>query len=942
MLGVGACSVGPRAPSGRRSSARWRRRAVGRERRARAGRRAGDRQDRAARRRGRGARRGHARAARARGRVRGADPVRRAARAAAPGARRCSTRIPPPQAAALGRRSRCGPAPGAGAVRGRRRDAEPARRVAEERPGRGRSSTTPTGSTARRAGAAVRRAAAGRRPDRRAARRARGRAVAARRRRPADAAARRARPRRRARRCWHGAGARPSGRAAARGHRAATRSRCSSCASGRRTSSASLPAGAPVLSRARIARAFVAPGRRCSTSPPRRALVLAAASDSGDLALLERAAAGLGVDLGGARPRAEERGLVTLARRRGRVPPPAGPLGGLRATRRADAAPRGAPRARRRAARPRRRPARVAPRRGRGRRRTRRRRRRSSRPARARASAARYGDRGGGVRARRRGWPPTPSGARRLLWRRPRRRWLAGLADARRGAARRGARGDRATRPAIVAIDRARRPHRDPPRPGDARARDARRRGGRARPTPTRAVAMLADAAGACFYAGDAGARCSRSAERAARRCPTTALAARRASSRRPRSGMAQVLGGDAAAGRGRDPRGDRARRGVGRAARRPRARCRGWRSGPLFLREAGAGRLAARPRAGDARAARAAVGALPFAAQPDRPRPGDDRPLGARRATYREAIELARESGQQTELAFGLAGLAWLEARRGPRGRVPGATPPRRCALSGELGHAAPEVWATAALGELELGLGARPSARPSASSELRRCCATLAITDVDLSPAPELVDALPAARPATRTAAPVADGARRRGGQGPAVVARPRAALPRRCWRRTTTLDARFEGRSRCTRRRPTSFETARTRLAYGAAPAPRARSGVLRPRAAARRAGRRSSASARAPWADRARDRAGGDRRDRSGGATRARSTTLTPQELQIALLLAAGRTTREAAAALFLSPKTIEYHLRNVYLKLGIHSREELAAALAGRPPLSSGP
>ena len=56
-------------------------------------------------------------------------------------------------------------------------------------------------------------------------------------------------------------------------------------------------------------------------------------------------------------------------------------------------------------------------------------------------------------------------------------------------------------------------------------------------------------------------------------------------------------------------------------------------------------------------------------------------------------------------------------------------------------------------------------------------------------------------------------------------------------------------------------------------------------------------------------------------------------LTPQELQIALLLADGRTTREAAAALFLSPKTIEYHLRNAYRKLGVRSREELAAAMA---------
>ena len=56
-------------------------------------------------------------------------------------------------------------------------------------------------------------------------------------------------------------------------------------------------------------------------------------------------------------------------------------------------------------------------------------------------------------------------------------------------------------------------------------------------------------------------------------------------------------------------------------------------------------------------------------------------------------------------------------------------------------------------------------------------------------------------------------------------------------------------------------------------------------------------------------------------------------LTPQELQIALLLTAGKTTRETAAALFLSPKTVEYHLRHVYQKLGIHSRDELAHALA---------
>ena len=57
-------------------------------------------------------------------------------------------------------------------------------------------------------------------------------------------------------------------------------------------------------------------------------------------------------------------------------------------------------------------------------------------------------------------------------------------------------------------------------------------------------------------------------------------------------------------------------------------------------------------------------------------------------------------------------------------------------------------------------------------------------------------------------------------------------------------------------------------------------------------------------------------------------------LTPQELQIALLLAGGKTTRETAAALFLSPKTVEYHLRHVYQKLDIHSRDALQDLDAG--------
>lgn len=59
----------------------------------------------------------------------------------------------------------------------------------------------------------------------------------------------------------------------------------------------------------------------------------------------------------------------------------------------------------------------------------------------------------------------------------------------------------------------------------------------------------------------------------------------------------------------------------------------------------------------------------------------------------------------------------------------------------------------------------------------------------------------------------------------------------------------------------------------------------------------------------------------------------TTTLTPQEAQIAALAAAGMTNPKIGAELFLSPHTVEWHLRKVYTKLGVSSRRELPDALA---------
>jgi DNA-binding CsgD family transcriptional regulator len=124
---------------------------------------------------------------------------------------------------------------------------------------------------------------------------------------------------------------------------------------------------------------------------------------------------------------------------------------------------------------------------------------------------------------------------------------------------------------------------------------------------------------------------------------------------------------------------------------------------------------------------------------------------------------------------------------------------------------------------------------------------------------------------------------------------------------------------------------FEAARSRLALGERwRRSRRRRDSREPLTAALNA---FEACGAGPWAARAQDelRAGGQG---TTAAPRAESwDELTPHELRVALLVAEGRTNPEVATQLFVTRKTVEHHLSQVYRKLGIRSRTELARLLA---------
>jgi DNA-binding CsgD family transcriptional regulator len=438
------------------------------------------------------------------------------------------------------------------------------------------------------------------------------------------------------------------------------------------------------------------------------------------------------------------------------------------------------------------------------------------------------------------------------------------------------------------------------------------------RAEPEEAVLILAEAADACFYSG-ATAQMLAAAARAA------ALVEAGADGRAPfyaamAEGAARVMAGVGGAGAP-------LRRAVelyeaGDFDDDPRTLA--WAAvAPIFLRDTGAGRALIDRAVAIARE-HTAIGVLPRllhrlardAAMTDR--------WPAAQADYHEAIRLSRETGQRTELAAALAGLAWFEGRQGKEEECRAHAAESR-AMCVELGVGFYEIWTYSALGELELGLG-RPAAAVEHFEAQQRRAQEIGIDDVDMSPAPELVEAyLRLGRTEDASAAAKRHESRARAKGQPWALAR----AARCSGLLAEDFEPHFAEALRLHEQTPDQFETARTRLAYGAR-LRRARQRV-RAREELRAALETFDRLGPSPWAD-----AASAELAATGETARRRDPStldeLTPQELQIALLLAEGKTTREAAAALFLSPKTIEYHLRHVYRKLDIASRDELAQAV----------
>lgn len=303
---------------------------------------------------------------------------------------------------------------------------------------------------------------------------------------------------------------------------------------------------------------------------------------------------------------------------------------------------------------------------------------------------------------------------------------------------------------------------------------------------------------------------------------------------------------------------------------------------------------------------------------------------LSDARTAAAEAITVGEAHGVARWVCIAQSALAGVQAWQGDA-EACRRTATDAIAVARESCSVVDELSARAALGLLELGLGHAEEATEELAPAAERWQESSFAEPSGVAFVPELVEAFAQCGNAVAAQACL--------GRFRAATARSgrrwAAAAVARCDGILAPADGfaePFERALSILEGSPLALERARTHLAYGER---------------LRRAGRRRAARSQlraaheafarvdaVPWAERAAAelRATGET---VGPRSPDREAQLTPQELQIAHLVAAGKTNKEIAARLYLSPKTIESHLGKAYRKLDIHSRAELTRIVTSR-------
>lgn len=292
----------------------------------------------------------------------------------------------------------------------------------------------------------------------------------------------------------------------------------------------------------------------------------------------------------------------------------------------------------------------------------------------------------------------------------------------------------------------------------------------------------------------------------------------------------------------------------------------------------------------------------------------------GTAYAAADEAVELGRDLEQHSTVVACLGLLADIDAAAG-NAESCHAHAAAAIEIATDKGLGFYRERAERALGRLDLAAGRTAEAIEQLESVYARL-ARAGNQEANVSPAWDLVEAyrrvgrLEAARELFAGAADAM----------PAASAGEEAVLERCAGivADDSSFSAAFERALELHDTEPFPFERARTEHAYGER---------------LRRAGQRKRARellraalvgfeglGATAWSSRARfELAASGERLRSAAVARE---SLTPRETQIALAVAEGASNNEVAAALYVTPKTVEYHLTRVYRKLGLRSRAEL--------------